>query len=293
MSADGTLDDARYENCYLALPDGLRFHYRDYPGPADKPPLLCLHGLTRNARDFAQFAERYSPGWRTIVVDFRGRGLSDYDPQPERYTPLTYAADVRHLLDQLEIDRAVFVGTSLGGLVTMAIAATTPRRIAAAILNDVGPDVAPGGVDRILGYVGKDRRFRTWDEAARAVAEIQRAAFEHYSHDAWVAMAKRNCRQEGGEIRVDYDMAIAEPFKTLGPTPTVDLWPFFAALAEKPLLVVRGEKSDLLTAETAAKMKQVAPGMRLATVAGVGHAPHLDEPEAVAAIDDFLSSIAI
>ena len=293
MSAEGTLDDARYEDCYLALPDGLRFHYRDYPGPADKPPLLCLHGLTRNARDFAQFAERYSPGWRTIVVDFRGRGLSDYDPQPERYTPLTYAADVRHLLDQLEIDRAVFVGTSLGGLVTMAIAATTPRRIAAAILNDVGPDVAPGGVDRILGYVGKDRRFHTWDEAAHAVAEIQRAAFEHYSHDDWVAMAKRNCRQEGGEIRFDYDMAIAEPFKTLGPTPTVDLWPFFAALAEKPLLVVRGEKSDLLTAETAAKMKQVAPRMRLATVAGVGHAPHLDEPEAVAAIDDFLSSIAI
>jgi pimeloyl-ACP methyl ester carboxylesterase len=286
-------DDGRYGDRYLTLPDGLRFHYRDYPGSTDKPPLLCLHGLTRNARDFAQLAERYSPEWRVIDVDFRGRGLSDYDPQPERYTPLTYAADVRHLLDQLAIDKAVFVGTSLGGLVTMAIAATTPQRIAAAILNDVGPDVAPGGVDRILGYVGKDRRFHDWDEAARAVADIQRASFEHYNHDDWVAMAKRNCREEGGEIRFDYDMAIAEPFKSLGPVPTVDLWPFFTALGEKPLLVIRGERSDLLTAETAAKMRQAVPGMKLATVAGVGHAPHLDEPQAIAAIDDFLSSLDV
>jgi len=226
-----------------------------------------------------------------LVIDFRGRGLSDYDPQPERYTPFTYANDVLALLADLHIEEAVFVGTSLGGLVTMAIAKIAPVRVAAAILNDVGPDVAPGGIDRIMTYVGKDRRFSTWDEAGVAVAEIQRAAFERYTHEDWVAMARRNCREENGEIRFDYDMAIAEPFKKIGETPPVDLWPFFAPLAEKPLLIVRGEKSDLLTAETAAKMQEVAPNMNLATVAGVGHAPDLSEPEAVAAIDEFLSSL--
>ena len=200
------MSEARYVDRYFDLADGLRLHYRDYPGPADKPPLLCLHGLTRNARDFAELAERYSPVRRVLVVDFRGRGLSDYDPQPERYTPFTYAGDVLALLADLHIEEAVFLGTSLGGLVTMAIAAMAPVRIAAAILNDVGPDVAPGGIDRIMTYVGKDRRFTNWDEAAVAVSEIQRAAFERYAHEDWVAMAKRNCREENGEIRFDYDM---------------------------------------------------------------------------------------
>ena len=288
---DSARISARYRDGYVTVADGLRIHYRDYPGAGDKPPLLCLHGLTRNARDFAEFAERHSPDRRVIVPDFRGRGLSDYDPQPERYTPLVYAGDVLGLLDELEIDRAIFVGTSLGGLVTMAIAAMAPQRIDAAILNDVGPDVAPGGVDRILTYVGKERRFRDWDEAAAAISEIQGVSFPHYAREDWLRMARRNCREEGGEIRFDYDMAIAEPFKSLGATPAVDLWPLFEALARKPLLVVRGETSDLLTAETAAKMRQVAPAMKLATVPGTGHAPELSEPEAIAAIDPFLAAL--
>lgn len=282
----------RYVDGAMMTADGLRLHWRDYAGAGGKPPLLCLHGLTRNARDFATFAERYSPDWRVLVPDFRGRGLSDYDPVPDRYTPLTYAGDVVQLLDRLEIGQAVFVGTSLGGLVTMAIAATAPDRIAATILNDVGPDVDPTGVERILTYVGKDRRFASWDEAAQAMADTHGASFERYAHEDWVRMAERNCREENGEIRFDYDMAIAEPFKTKGPAPRVDLWPFFAALAQKPLLVVRGAKSDLLTRATATRMHELAPHMRLATVAGVGHAPELNEPEAVAAIDAFLASLA-
>jgi pimeloyl-ACP methyl ester carboxylesterase len=277
-----------FEDRYFAVPDGLRLHYRDYPGDAGKPPLLCLPGLTRNARDFADLAERYSPRFRVLVLEFRGRAESDYDPQPMRYNPLTYAADVRQLLDQLGIAQAIFVGTSLGGLVTMTIAATAPQYIAASIVNDVGPDVDPGGVARILTYVGKDRRFQSWDEVAEAISGNYGSAFDHYTHDDWVKMAKRNCREENGEIRFDYDMAIAEPFKTTGPTPHVDLWPIFAKLAEKPLLVIRGSKSDLLTAETAAKMQATAPDMKLAIIPGVGHAPDLNEPDAVAAIDEFL-----
>ena len=131
MSA-GSPVRVRYENRYFTVGDGLKLHYRDYPGSAGKPPLLCLHGLTRNARDFADFAERYSPHFRVIALEFRGRGESEYDPIPARYNPLTYAGDVIQLLDELGIVDATFVGTSLGGLVTMTVAALAPQRIAAA-----------------------------------------------------------------------------------------------------------------------------------------------------------------
>jgi pimeloyl-ACP methyl ester carboxylesterase len=282
----------RFEDRCFTVGDGLRLHYRDYPGSADKPPILCLPGLTRNSRDWAEFAERYSPRFRVIALEFRGRGGSDYDPVPQRYNPLTYARDVLELLDQLGIDQAIFAGTSLGGLVTMTVAAMAPQRIFATIMNDVGPDIDPSGVERILTYVGKDRRFGGWDQAAEAIAANYGASFERYTHDDWVKMAQRNCREDNGEIRFDYDMAIAEPFKTTGPTPHVDLWPFFAALAQKPLLVIRGAKSDLLTAATAARMQKAAPNMKLAVVPGVGHAPELNEPEAVAAIEEFLTSLA-
>jgi pimeloyl-ACP methyl ester carboxylesterase len=279
-----------YADRYFTVRDGLRLHYREYPGSADKPPLLCLPGLTRNARDFAEFAERYSPGFRVIALDFRGRAASDYDPVPARYHPMTYAGDVIELLDQLGIAQAIFVGTSLGGLTTMVVAAMAPQRIAAAIINDVGPDVNPAGIDRILTYVGKDVRFKSWDEAAATVAKNYGVKFDRFTHADWVAMVKRNCREENGEIRFDYDMAIAEPFKTVGPTPAIDPWPFFIALGAKPLLIVRGEKSDLLTAETAEKMLAAAPVSKLAVIPGVGHAPELSEPEAVGAIDEFLSN---
>jgi pimeloyl-ACP methyl ester carboxylesterase len=281
----------RYEDKYLTVRDGLKLHYRDYPGSADRPPLLCLHGLTRNARDFADLAERHSPRFRVLALDFRGRGSSDYDPQPMRYTPLTYAADVVELLDRLSIPQAIFVGTSLGGLVTMTIAATAPDRLAASILNDIGPDVDPDGINRILSYVGNDVRFADWDAAARSIAAIHGAVFDRYTHEDWVQMARRNCREIEGGIGFDYDMAIAEPFRASGPTPNVDLWPFFITLAQRPLLVIRGEKSDLLTAATTARMREVAPTVRIAVVEDVGHAPELNEPEAIAAIDGFLESL--
>ena len=279
-----------YADRYFTVRDGLKLHYCDYPGDAAKPPLLCLPGLTRNARDFAELAERYSPRFRVLVLEFRGRGLSEYDPVPARYIPPTYAFDVIELLDQLTVEQAIFVGTSLGGLVTMAIAALAPDRIAAAIVNDNGPDNDDAGVERIKTYVGSGTRFSSWDEAAETIARNTQA-FENYTHDDWVRMARRNCREDNGEVVFDYDQAIALPFNTAGPTPQVDMWPLFAALAQKPLLVIRGAKSDLLSADTLAKMHAAAPAMKSALVAGVGHAPDLTEPEAVAAIDAFLDEI--
>lgn len=276
---------------YVRVSDGLRLHYRDYAGSPDKPPLLCLHGLTRNSRDFADFADHFAPGHRVLALDFRGRGFSEYDPQPERYTPLTYARDVIELLAQLGIDQAIFVGTSLGGLVTMTVAAMAPQRIAASILNDVGPELNDVGLERIRTYVGKGARFKSWEEAAAAIAENNEHLPESYRAKDWLKMAQRNCREEEGEIRFDYDMAIALPFETQGPTPKIDLWPIFAVLGLKPMLVVRGARSDLLSAAAVEKMHAAVPQMKSVTVPGVGHAPMLDEPEAIAAISAFLASL--
>lgn len=280
--------DHRFNHGWFRVRDGLRLHYRDYPGRACSGTLLCLHGLTRNARDFADFAERYSPRFRVIALDFRGRGESARDPQAERYNALVYAADVVEVLDHLALARAIFVGTSLGGLVTMTLAMIAHQRIEAAILNDVGPELSDVGIERIKAYVGAGASFANWDDAARAIAENNEHLPRSYGQDDWLKMARRLCREAEGRIQFAYDPAIARALTEAGPTPRVDMWPLFDALARKPLLVIRGEESDLLSQEAVEKMRARAPAARFAAIAGVGHAPMLDEPEAIAAIDDFL-----
>lgn len=277
---------------FLTVTDGLSLHYHDYPGSGERPPILCLHGLTRNARDFVDFAEEFSPRFRVIALDFRGRGESGFDPQPARYNPLTYAGDVQQLLDRLGITQAIFVGTSLGGIVAMILAATAPQHVAATILNDVGPELEQGGLDRIKSFVGKDLRFQGWEEAALTIAANNAHLPANYSKADWIKVAKRACRELGGEIRYDYDMAIANVFSTVSAAPKYDMWPMFEALAAKPLLIVRGEKSDLLSAEALERMRQRAPGAKAVVVAGAGHAPTLTEPDAISAIDAFLSEVA-
>ena len=274
--------------------DGLKLFYRDYAGPSDRPPIVCLPGLTRNSRDFADLADRYAGRFRVIAPDFRGRGMSDRDPQPARYLPPTYAADVLQLLDELGIERAVFVGTSLGGLVTMLIAATQPERIAATVLNDVGPEIDQTGIDRIRSYVGQGVRFRDWDEAAEYISGVSRGLPASNSHDDWVRAAQRVAKEDGDGIAFDYDMAIAEPFnqRNDGTAPAFDLWPLYKKLDGAPLLLIRGELSDLLSASAAQAMVEVLSDAELVTVPGVGHAPELNEPEAVAAIDRLLERFA-
>ena len=292
-SGERGADEPRYRDGHYLVRDGLRLHYRDYAGSADRPPLLCLPGLTRNARDFEAFAALHSPQYRVLALEFRGRGESEYDPVPARYLPLTYAGDVVEFLDQLSIPQAIFVGTSLGGLVTMGLAVMAPDRIAAAILNDVGPGLSKVGLDRIRSYVGMDQRFASWDEAADVIARNNNHVPAKFTHADWLAMAHRICRETDGEIVFDYDPAIAQPFRTVGPTPQLEMWPLFAALARKPLLVIRGELSDLLTAGSAEQMRKAAPNAAFAVVRGVGHAPELTEPEAAAAIDDFLNALTV
>ena len=277
--------------------DGLKLHYRDYAarsgGAADRPPLLCLPGLTRNARDFEELAARLSGDWRVLCPDMRGRGDSAYAKDSATYNPMQYVDDVALLLEQAGIARFVAIGTSLGGLMTMAMAMIMPDRIAGAVINDVGPVIEAAGLERIKGYVGQGRSFPTWMHAARAVEETQGAAYPDYEIADWLAAAKRAMvLGSNGRIVFDYDMKIAEPFAKLDPAAQVDLWPGIEGLAGKPVLIVRGALSDLLSAETLAAMQQRMPGAEAVTVPHVGHAPMLGEPEAAAAILRLLARVA-
>jgi len=147
---------------YWQSPDGLRLHFRDYPGRADRPPVIALHGLTRNARDAADLAQRLTGEWRVLVPEMRGRGLSGYAPDSMTYNPLQYVADLKALLAQEGIERFVAIGTSLGGLMTMLLAIEAPERIAAAALVDVGPTIDEAGIAAIRDYVGQGGSFPTW-----------------------------------------------------------------------------------------------------------------------------------
>ncbi|MBN9144745.1 MULTISPECIES: alpha/beta fold hydrolase [unclassified Novosphingobium] len=274
-------------------PDGLRLHYRDYAGPADRPVVVCLPGLTRNARDFEGLAGRIAGQWRVLCPDMRGRGDSQYAKNSATYNPLQYVQDINALFDELRIERFVVVGTSLGGLMAMLLAMIDAKRLAGAVLNDIGPVIEPSGLARIRDYVGQGRSFPTWMHAARALEEEQSTSFPDYDVHQWLAMAKRVMTVgQNGRIVYDYDMKIAEPFERPGGEAGVDLWPGYMALAGRPLLLLRGELSDLLSTETLGEMARRIPDAVAVSVRRVGHAPTLDEPEAVQAIERLLERVA-
>lgn len=284
---------AGYEHLHWTSADGIRLHARDYAGRADRPPIVCLPGLTRNARDFAAVAERLAGEWRVIAVDLRGRGESGHAKDAMRYVPATYVDDVLALLGELAVDRYVAFGTSLGGLVTMLLAGRPGPRVAAALLNDVGPVVEPAGLSRIRSYVGRSATYPTWMHAARATAEANAEVYPHFDIEDWLAMAKRIHRlNSSGRVVLDYDMKIAEPFKgSNDEAASADPWPVVESLKDRPVLIVRGERSDMLSAATAQRMQQELPQADLVTVAATGHAPLLTEANVVAAIDRLLARV--
>jgi pimeloyl-ACP methyl ester carboxylesterase len=277
---------------YWASPDGLTLHYRDYPGPPGLPPILCIPGLTRNARDFEAVAGRLAGEWRLICVDLRGRGGSDHAEDPSSYVPPVYVADIEALLVALGVGRFVVFGTSLGGLVAMLVAWRGASRIAGALVNDVGPAIEPAGIARILSFVGVARSWPGWTEAAAWFAAAQSEVHPGWTADEWLAHARRLCRQRpDGAVAPDYDMRIAEPIRAAAGEAPVDLWPAWRALDGVPTLLVRGALSDLLGDGTAARMAEEVASLATVTVPGVGHAPTLDEPEARAAIDRLLARV--
>lgn len=287
------MSDAGFTDGYFWSRDGLRLHYRDYAGPDALPPILCIPGLTRNVRDFEGLAGRLAGRRRVICVSLRGRGESAFAKDALTYVPLTYLHDVEVLIEELKLDRLVSVGTSLGGLITMLLAATHPGLLAGAVLNDIGPEIAPQGLARIKSYVGKGGNWPTWMHAARDIAASNAAVYPRYAMTDWLRMAKQLCRvASAGRIVWDYDARIAEPFRLPGGEVGVDLWPALDALKEVPVLSLRGALSDVFTAETQAEMARRLPRLTAVEVPEVGHAPSLDEPVAVAAIERFLDIVA-
>jgi len=280
-----------YEDGYWYSADGLRLHFRDYPGDPGRAPVLCVPGLTRNARDFEGVARRLAGTRRVIAVDLRGRGESDPAADPLSYVPPVYLQDLGALIGQHSLGRVVLFGTSLGGLLAMLLSLTARQSLAGVLLNDVGPVLGEAGIARIRAYVGQDRKFANWNEAARAIRDTHAEAFPDYSDCDWLVWARRVCREAEGAIRFDYDIRIAEPFALPPPEPAFDLWPAFETLDGLPSLLVRGEYSDVLEPETAAEMVRRVPTMELVTLPRIGHAPTLEEPEAAAAIDRLLQSI--
>jgi len=291
MTADGAGAKPWTEH-RVALADGIGLHCRDYPGPATadaRPSVLCLPGLTRNCRDFEPLALHLAARHRVLTPDLRGRGRSDHDPDWRRYRLDVYVADMLALLDALGVAQVVVVGTSLGGLIGMFLAAGHRARVAGLVLNDIGPELDPRGMLRIATGVGTARAVATWAEAAADARAANEMALPDLDEAAWLRFAHAVYREEApGRIVRDMDPMIGRALRDTSVS-TPDFWAAFASLDGLPLLSVRGELTDLLSEETFAKMLARHPDMQACRVPGRGHAPTLDEPESRAALDRFLA----
>jgi len=283
---------APFTSRYYTSPDGLKLHYRDYAGPADAPlTVVCIPGLTRNARDFEELAPHLAAKYRVLCVELRGRGLSEYAKDPSTYIPPTYVGDIAALLASAKLKQVALIGTSLGGIVSMIMAGVMPAKLLGVVLNDIGPELDPAGLRRIASYLGKAKPINSWEDAAAAIQALDGPIYPGYQQADWLKMARRRFMQsaDDGSFRADYDLNISKPFA--GSTAAVNLWPFFLALRDIPTLAIRGGTSDLLSADIFARMKGALPHLQQATVPNHGHAPYLDEPEAMEAIDAFLETL--
>lgn len=275
---------------YFQSSDGLNVFYRDFGGQNDGTPVICLPGLTRNSRDFDDLAHRVSNRRRVITIDFRGRGYSDYDPDWKNYHPLTYVSDVWMLLDILNIPRVIVVGTSLGGLCSMLMAAECSDRVAGVIMNDIGPDINPAGLARIAEYTGRLPPVSSWSAAAQQTKEIYGHCLPGLSDEDFDVMARRAYREIDGQIRLDIDVNIGRAIREVG-AQKGDPWQLFAALSDTPVTLLWGVMSDVLTEDITDKMKAAKSDLKVVAVPGRGHVPLLDEPECLAAIDSFLEAV--
>jgi len=273
--------------------DGLRLFSRVYAGPAAAAPVvLCLHGLMRNGRDFARLAAQLCMRYRVIVPDVRGRGFSARDTNFRNYQIPVYLQDLTTLLTHLGAPRVAIVGTSMGGLMAMVLAATAPQWVTAIVLNDVGPEVDPVGLERIRRYAGKAAPVRNWAEAIAQLRATYGVAWPDLSDERWAELVGLSYRENAqGVPEVDADPAIGELLRTTSAA-TPDLWPLWGALARVPMLAIRGALSDVLSAATLERMRRGRPDLKTLTVANRGHPPLLDEPECIAAIEEFLASSA-
>jgi pimeloyl-ACP methyl ester carboxylesterase len=279
-----------YEDIYYKASDGLNLYARDYAHANPRATLLCLHGLSRNSADFAELCASLHDDYRLVAVDQRGRGRSDYDSNSANYDARIYVRDMFTLLDHLRLERVIAIGTSMGGVISMAMAATAAHRFAGVVLNDIGPEIDPAGLERIRSYVGKLPPVSTWDEAAAQVRASNAAAFPDYGHDDWLRFARRLYREDdSGRPVLAHDPAIADSLRASNVP--VNLWPAFDAMSDIPILVIRGVLSDILAPACVAEMQRRRPDLIAVEVPNRGHAPMLDEPEAAHAIRRFVDGL--
>ena len=271
--------------------DGLRLYYRHFGQGATGLPVVCLPGITRNSRDFADLAAQLAERHPVITPDFRGRGFSAWDPDWTNYRPRTYVDDVRRLLDELAIDRAALVGTSLGGLVATAFTTEWPERVAGVVLNDIGPEIGEQGLARIKGYIGRATPVSSWDDAVRQAREIYELAWPGLNDADWHRLVRRSYREnDAGIPQLDMDPRIGDAAREVG-TGLNDPWSLFAAVGDTPLLLVQGASSDILTDEIVAKMQARKPDLQHVKVSNRGHTPLLDEADCLPVIEHFLETL--
>lgn len=291
-------DDATFRAVNYRSADGrLELFARVYSAKADgnsELPLLMMHGLTRNSADFSPLIEALGNQRTIIVPDQRGRGHSAYDPDPINYRPDVYVADIWALLAELNTQRVICIGTSMGGLMSMLMGAQQPTKVAGIVLNDIGPEVSAAGLSRIRSYVGESKDMADLREAAEQCAAINGDAFDGFGTADWIAFAQRTCRElPNGKIAFAYDPAISEGMgeQEQSAVPP-DLWPIWDSLTEIPVLVIRGAKSDILTSDTVAQMaERHGPTFDNVDIEGRGHAPLLNETPAVTSIRAFCETI--
>jgi pimeloyl-ACP methyl ester carboxylesterase len=275
--------------------DGLTLNAYQYGSEKDRLTVLCLHGLTRNHKDFEPMITELDCQYNFLAVDVRGRGTSDYDPDSKNYIPPVYVRDVLSLIEHLQLEQFAIIGTSMGGIMSMLMMPLIGKQVLGVVLNDIGPAVEPVGLRRIGNYVGRNMEFADWDSATAAVLKNNQRVFPSYSLSDWRAFAERTCRQRSdGTVVMDYDPRIREAFRSV---PAIGFarfmaWRLFAHMQSVPLLLVRGQTSDLLSDRNARRMVRRHGNARLLTVPDAGHAPMLDEREAVMEIRLFLDQIA-
>ena len=267
--------------------DGLELYYRDYGDPLAAPtPVLCLAGLTRNSKDFHTLGVRLAPSRRVVALDYRGRGLSERSRDWRRYEPRVYLNDIRHLLAAAGLNRVVIIGTSLGGLLAMGLGVAQPSSLAGVVLNDVGPEVASTGIERIVAANSVDRTVPDWDAAIGQLKELYGDILPT-GEEGWRRRAEATFRLgDDGRLHVDWDVNLFHALRRARAVP--DLWPLFRALRPFPVLVLRGAISDVLRSETLMRMAAEKPDLIQLTIPDIGHAPDIDHPHARNAIDEFL-----
>jgi pimeloyl-ACP methyl ester carboxylesterase len=276
--------------------DGLRLHYRDVGrGESGALPVVCLPGLTRTTADFEVLAAHLAGGGaagpprRVLSLDYRGRGGSDRDPKPDNYNVAVEAGDVLAVLEAADVTEAIFVGTSRGGIITMVLSTVRPEMIRGVVLNDIGPVLEPAGLARIRSYVGRMPPPRDWDEAVRTIQGSAGRDFTSLSPEDWLHFARTTYAEHDGVLASRYDPALTEALRALDPEkPLPTLWEQFDGLRSVPLLVIRGETTDLLSEETAGEMLRRHPDAELLTVPGQGHAPLLHDAATLARIAAFV-----